>query len=109
MVNVMVNVNGEPMKSNGLCSIAAVAAILLAACTSSDGEPTTSGTGPDAVQSGPTTGTVCQLEDTFDLNANRIAPGGVDRASDDFGVSLEVRTVTAEGDGAAEMQRFVER
>jgi basic membrane protein A len=96
------------MKSSETLSIAAVAAIALAACTSSDDESAASTTDTVSVEAGTTTGSVCQLEDTFDVNANRIALEGAERASDDFGLPVDVRTSTADGDGATNLQSFID-
>jgi basic membrane protein A len=98
------------MKSNKFFGVAAIAAIVLAACSSSDDDPAASGTAPVAVsvEAGTATGSVCQLVDTVDVNANRIALEGAQRATDDFGLTAAVRTSTADGDGAADLQSFVD-
>ncbi len=93
------------MKRNKLFGIAA---IVLAACAGSADEPAVSGNEPVSVQPGTATGSVCLLEDTVDLEANRIALEGAERATDDFGLPVDVRKSSADGDGAAIMQSFVD-
>lgn len=94
------------MKSNGFVGVAAIAAISIAACTSSEDAPDASG--PVSVEAGTTTGSVCQVEDTVDPDANRITLEGAERATTDFGLSASIRKSTVDGDGAADIQRFVD-
>ena len=96
------------MRSNQLFSATVLAAIVLAACSSSDDEPAASGPEAVSVQASTATGSVCQVEDTVDVNANRIALEGAERATDDFGLPVDVRTSTTDGDGTASLQSFVD-
>jgi basic membrane protein A len=96
------------MRTNGPLGATVITAIVLAACAGSDDAPAASGPVPDSVQAGAATGSVCQVEDTSDVIANRIASEGADRATDDFGLPIDVRRSTTDGDGAAEIQSFVD-